>query len=492
MLVTKATAAIQPGADDSASDTGSFDIILSAQTRDRDGDVFKASEWKTPLPEWIPIDVDHAMSVEKTVGSGRPYINDDGDLQVTGTYASTPLAQQTRTLVNEGHVRYVSVAVMTDKSLKDGSPNRELLNGAFVNTPSNREAVILASKGLALGEEIEVKADDSKKPYGDVAYADPGYQKDGQHRYPLDTAAHVRSAWSYVNMPKNSSLYTAAQLAKVKDKIKAAAEKFGIEISDDTKATEADDATMKAGARNSGADSKMIQAIHDASSLLGAECASEAAPDAGSGADEGANKSAWRAMIVGKALAGSVEDLRDRLSDAVQDVAGDDCWIWVRATFLDAGGNSGTVVYDLGEETYSRTFTDEDGLITLGGTLECVTFVTSVAPAPAQVDDDPSDTVEGSADEHDEEDDDAEMRGLDRSAFLAQLDAITKTSGQKAGSPDSPAAPAEPPADAAPSGPADAAGDAADMAAEEMAQKTAAEMLAGLFSAQVTLSTLEH
>lgn len=30
---------------------GAFDIILSAQTRDRDGDVLKSNEWKQPLPQ---------------------------------------------------------------------------------------------------------------------------------------------------------------------------------------------------------------------------------------------------------------------------------------------------------------------------------------------------------------------------------------------------------------------------------------------------------
>lgn len=500
MLVTKATAAIQPGVDDSESPNGTFDIILSAQTRDRDGDVFKADEWKQPLPEWIPIDIDHAMSVEKTVGSGHPFINDDGDLQVRGSYASTPLAQLTRTLVNERHCRHVSVAVMVDKSLKDGTPNRELLNGAFVAVPSNREAVVLASKSLAVGEDIEVKADDPKKPYGDVTYADPGYQKDGQHRYPLDSAAHVRSAWSFINQDKNASLYTAEQLSKIKNRIKAAADKFGIEIGDDAKGFDPTvnikaaldyfrDTYTKAGARNSQADSKMIQAIHDAASLLGAACISEAAPDSGDGADEGANKAVQQTIVVGKGLTGSVEDLRDRLSDALQDVVGDGGWVWVRATFLDAGGRSGTVVYDLGDETYSRTFTDEDGLITLGTSIECVTIVTAVKPADPQVDDDPSDAVEGAADEHDP---DEKSHPKDIAAFAAALDALTKSSGDNAGSPDSSAeAPAEPPADAAPQGPADAAGEAADKAAEEMAQKMAAEMLAGTFSAQVTLSTLE-
>lgn len=76
-------------------------------------------------------------------------------------------------------------------------------------------------------------ARDPKKPYGDVTYADPGYQKDGKKRYPLDTKAHVRSALSYINQKDNAAQYTAKQLALVKGRIKAAAKRFGIEVNDD-------------------------------------------------------------------------------------------------------------------------------------------------------------------------------------------------------------------------------------------------------------------
>lgn len=75
-------------------------------------------------------------------------------------------------------------------------------------------------------------AGDSKKPYGDVTYADPGYQADGQKRYPLDTKDRVKSALSYINVSKNASKYSSADLAKVKAKIHAAAKKFGIGVSD--------------------------------------------------------------------------------------------------------------------------------------------------------------------------------------------------------------------------------------------------------------------
>lgn len=60
------------------------------------------------------------------------------------------------------------------------------------------------------------------KPYGSVPYADPGYQADKKHRYPIDTEEHIRAAWSYINQEASAKPYSADQLTKVKDKIVAA------------------------------------------------------------------------------------------------------------------------------------------------------------------------------------------------------------------------------------------------------------------------------
>lgn len=81
--------------------------------------------------------------------------------------------------------------------------------------------------------DFSVRASDASKPYGDVTYADPGYQTDGKKRYPIDTAAHAKAAWSYINKAGNASAYSATQLAAIKGRIKAACKKFGIEISEE-------------------------------------------------------------------------------------------------------------------------------------------------------------------------------------------------------------------------------------------------------------------
>lgn len=125
---------------------GEFRVILSTDALDRDGERLYSDEWKTPLPDHITFDSDHGMSVATTVGSGKPFINEKGQLEVHGTFASTNHAQTVRTLVTEGHINRTSVAFRQNKNRKDGNVVRELLNGAFVALPANDEAVVLSSK----------------------------------------------------------------------------------------------------------------------------------------------------------------------------------------------------------------------------------------------------------------------------------------------------------------------------------------------------------
>ena len=75
-------------------------------------------------------------------------------------------------------------------------------------------------------------ATDPSKPYGDVSYADPGYQSDGKKRYPLDSEEHCRAAWSYINQAGNAAKYSPEQLKSIKGRIMAAGKKYGITFAD--------------------------------------------------------------------------------------------------------------------------------------------------------------------------------------------------------------------------------------------------------------------
>jgi hypothetical protein len=263
---------------DSRDPNGVFDVILSTDALDRDGENLHPDEWKQPLPDRITFDSDHGMSVATTVGSGRPFINDHGQLQVRGTFASTPHAQTVRALVNEGHITTTSVAFKVHRDRKSDGVQRELLNGAFVAVPANPEAVVLSSK-----------ADKPKPLTPGSNYADPGWQPDKKPRYPLDTEAHARSAWSYINMPKNASAYSPEQLSKIKSKIKSALRKFGVEISDDGKWFM--DAVTKQQDTSGNALQDRLQAIHDYAVDLGAMCNEEQTEPSDNPKEESAEKS---------------------------------------------------------------------------------------------------------------------------------------------------------------------------------------------------------
>lgn len=123
-----------------------------------------------------------------------------------------------------------------------GSPRRE------EDPPMDPDE--LTAEYLAIHEPdstvmLAAAAGDAKTPYGNVDYADPGYQKDGKKRYPLDTAAHVKAAWSYINQDKNAAQYSADQVATIKGKIKAAAKKVGVTINDAKAASAMDQITIR-------------------------------------------------------------------------------------------------------------------------------------------------------------------------------------------------------------------------------------------------------
>ncbi len=86
------------------------------------------------------------------------------------------------------------------------------------------------STGTPIVTVPDVVAAAADKPHGDVAYADPGYQADKVKRYPIDSSAHVRAAWSYISQDSNASKYTAAQVQTIKTRIKAAAKRLGVQI----------------------------------------------------------------------------------------------------------------------------------------------------------------------------------------------------------------------------------------------------------------------
>ena len=138
VLTKRATAAVTPSSSDD-DPNGAFDLLLSISARDRDGETLRPQDWAQPPPDVIPINLDHSSQVSDVIGSGRPFIDEQGNLRVQGSFASTPQAQHIRTLVNEGHLRSVSVEFL---KRKDGNRTIHELVGVPLSTcrPTPRPA----------------------------------------------------------------------------------------------------------------------------------------------------------------------------------------------------------------------------------------------------------------------------------------------------------------------------------------------------------------
>lgn len=86
------------------------------------------------------------------------------------------------------------------------------MRALYANNPEAvKEILDLADQMITLkriGRRADVSKSDKKRAvgkYGDVTYADPINKK-----YPIDTPAHIRAAWSYSHMPKNIGKYSGS------------------------------------------------------------------------------------------------------------------------------------------------------------------------------------------------------------------------------------------------------------------------------------------
>jgi hypothetical protein len=74
----------------------------------------------------------------------------------------------------------------------------------------------------------DVTPKEGLREYGDVSFADETNKK-----YPIDTADHVRTAWSYINHKDNAAKYDTDEVKMIKNRIKKAAKQHGVEIEAD-------------------------------------------------------------------------------------------------------------------------------------------------------------------------------------------------------------------------------------------------------------------
>ena len=148
------------------------------------------AEHEEPEPEAAP-DIDPVISeaVDKAAGGLKP---------------------EERSSILQKVADAVSAGADLDEEVTKAIAEHEAARQAEVPVEDDPAAALAAAIEKAKGKT-------APKPYGDVDYADT---KNG--KYPVDTAAHIRAAWSYINMPKNQKGYSDAELKAVKAKIVAA------------------------------------------------------------------------------------------------------------------------------------------------------------------------------------------------------------------------------------------------------------------------------
>ena len=148
MLYKKTFAVAEVKAAESENTAGEFEIIMSTDAVDRDGESIVKGAFD-PLPDSIPVHAFHDFT--DPVGRAVPAYAEDGRLVGRGFFASTPRAQEIRQLVADGVIGHTSVGFMAaERKDTEGVPvieSAELLEVSFVSVPSNRDAAVLAVKG---------------------------------------------------------------------------------------------------------------------------------------------------------------------------------------------------------------------------------------------------------------------------------------------------------------------------------------------------------
>ena len=79
------------------------------------------------------------------------------------------------------------------------------------------------SEKIKRRDDVDAQAGEEK--YGDGEFADPT-----NHKYPIDTPAHVRAAWSYIHHAGNAAKYETDEVESIKERIQRAAKKLDVEL----------------------------------------------------------------------------------------------------------------------------------------------------------------------------------------------------------------------------------------------------------------------
>ena len=152
---------------------------------------------------------------------GRVTARDPGDRNIITGLALTEISVVDRPANPEAVFdcwKRASAVAEDGADMTDDTPSQEPMQIWDCGTAGHRHRA-KAEAAQCMARAAEMPAADAADP---IDYADPGYQPDGQKRYPIDSVEHIRAAWAYIHQPGNARHYTEAQLARIEARIVAA------------------------------------------------------------------------------------------------------------------------------------------------------------------------------------------------------------------------------------------------------------------------------
>ncbi len=142
--------------------------VISDNTRDRVGDIVNIEflDYENYLKNPVVL-FNH--NSDKVIGKTTALVKENNKLIATFVFASTPFAQEIKTLVDEGILNAMSIGFIP-RQIGDGILGGELLEVSIVAIPANPEALILRYLDLKniiktkeLSDKIEVKKETIEK-----------------------------------------------------------------------------------------------------------------------------------------------------------------------------------------------------------------------------------------------------------------------------------------------------------------------------------------
>jgi HK97 family phage prohead protease len=219
----------------------------STEARDDQGEVVKRDALEGALGDYMKFGNIREMHQLSAVGKAKNAAIDDKGLYLGAKVVDDAAWEKVKEGVysgfsiggkvlerDPGDFKTINKLRLDEISLVDRPANPEAVfdcwkRGATAERPgeSRDQSDPIAALKAAI-ERLEALAKggdepgDGSKPYGDIEYADPGYQSDKKKRYPLDSEKHIRAAWNYIHKPKNAGKYSADEVERIKAKIVSA------------------------------------------------------------------------------------------------------------------------------------------------------------------------------------------------------------------------------------------------------------------------------